>query len=220
MKVATLVILTLSFVAAGWAGDPSERIFLSEVHYSPDGDSPPPFIELYNGSKTNVKLGGWSVKISAKTGESTARLPNDAVIPSCGFYLIGNSDDRAQWEKRTFKPDYYCKLPLDFSTAGGGVKLLLPSGAVRDVVGWGRGAPFGFYEGTPHQTVDDGHSLERKSSPTHSEVNGNSYDRDDNSGDLRERSTPQPQNINSPREYPPAVTGNESWSRIKAMYAG
>jgi len=192
-------------------------VFISEVLYDADADSPPPFIELYNASRSNVKLAGWGLEISTNDGREKAGLPDDAVIPYCGFYLIGREQDRKAWSKYSFKPDFYCDLSMDYKSGRGGVILSRANGETRDAVGWGT-APWPFYEGTPHLGVSEGHSLERKSATNHNEVNGNSLDTGVNLDDFRDRATPQPQNIKSPREYPAANTTDNAWGRIKAMY--
>lgn len=223
MRVSAWIIVT-SAVLAGlcWAADEAEKVYISEVLYAPAVGSPPPFIELYNASKTNVDLTGWRVRAFTKRGAETFVLTNSqekVIIPSHGFYLIGREQDRKAWSKFSYPPDLYCGLSMDFLSDKGGIVLIRSSGQVRDTVGWGP-VPWPFYEGTPHPGVRPGHSLERKSGATHNEVNGNSYDTGDNLGDFRERAKPQPQNINSPRESPAANTEGNAWGRIKAMYYG
>lgn len=202
---------------AGWASDPGSKLFISEVLYDADADSPPPFIEIYNAARDNVSLAGWRLRIATKAGRETVTLPDNAVIPFCGFYLVGREQDRKAWSKFSYKPDFYCTLSMDYQEGMGGVILIRSNGQTRDTVGWGT-APWPFYEGTPHLGVGAGHSLERKSGSNHNEVNGNSLDTGVNLDDFRDRANPQPQNINSPREYPAANTTDNAWGRIKAMY--
>jgi hypothetical protein len=217
MRTAATTIIALALVGASWAADPADKVFISEILYGPDSSSPPPFIELYGAAKANVSLAAWEIWISTKNGTEKAALPDNAVIPYCGFYLIGREQDREAWSKFSYKPDFYCGLSMDYVKGKGGVILARDTGETRDAVGWGA-APFPFYEGTPHLGVGAGHSLERKSGPNHNEINGNSYDTGVNLDDFRDRANPQPQNIKSPREYPAATTTDNAWGRIKAMY--
>jgi len=217
VRQAAIFIITVILAGASWAADPASRVFISEVLYEADANSPPPFIEVYNSARDNVSLAGWKLSISTKSGRETVALPDNAVVPFCGFYLIGREADRKAWSKFSYKPDFYCGLSMDYQTGKGGVILIRANGETRDTVGWGT-APWPFYEGTPHLGVSAGHSLERKSASTHNEVNGNSFDTGVNLDDFRDRSNPQPQSINSPREYPAANTTDNAWGRIKAMY--
>ena len=217
MRTAAIILISVVLVGASWSADPANQVFISEVLYDADADSPPPFIELYDGARTNVPLDGWRLRISTKNGTEKVTLPEDAVIPYCGFYLIGREQDRKAWSKFSYKPDFYCNLSMDYLPGKGGVILIRSNGETRDTVGWGT-APWPFYEGTPHLGVGAGHSLERKSASTHNEVNGNSFDSGVNLDDFRDRANPQPQNIKSPREYPAANTTDNAWGRIKAMY--
>jgi len=205
-----------------WGRDAVELVFISEVLYDAGSTSPPPFIELYYAGKKgdNLDISGWRIRIVTKKGVETATLPASAKIPGCGFYLIGREADKGTWSSSRFpyKPDFYCSLSMDYVDDKGGVQLIRAGGS-SDAVGWGR-VILPFYEDVPHLGVREGHSLERKSGETHNETRGNAYDTDNNLNDFRDRSTPQPQNINSPLEYPAASTANDSWSRIKAMYYG
>jgi hypothetical protein len=217
VRQAAIILISVMLAGAGWAVDTGNMVFISEVLYEADANSPPPFIEIYNASRSNVSLAGWKLSISTKSGRETVTMPSSAVIPYCGFYLVGREADRKSWSKFSYKPDLYCNLSMDYQTGRGGVILSRANGETRDTVGWGT-VPWPFYEGTPHLGVSAGHSLERKSGPNHNEVNGNSYDTGVNLDDLRDRSNPLPQNINSPREYPAANTTDNAWGRIKAMY--
>ncbi len=221
-RPALIIVVSAVLAGVSWGADEADKVFISEVLYAPDAGSPPPFIEFYNASKTNVDLTGWRVRVFTKHGAEIFALANSqekVIIPNHGFYLIGREQDRAAWSKLSYKPDLYCEISMDFLDDRGGVALIRSNGQTRDTVGWGP-APWPFYEGTPYPGVGPGHSLERKSGPTHNEVNGNSYDTGDNLSDLRERTKPQPQNINSPRESPAANTEGNAWGRIKAMYYG
>jgi hypothetical protein len=215
---ATILIISTVLAGASWGADAGDKVYISEVLYEAGTNSPPPFIELYNANRNdNVSLAGWKVRLATKSGAEEVTLPEEAVIPYCGFYLIGRAQDRTAWAKFSYRPDFYCDLSMDYLKGKGGVILFRANGETRDGVGWGA-APWPFYEGTPHLGVAAGHSMERKSGPTHNEINGNSYDTGVNLNDFRDRSNPQPQNIKSYREYPAANTTDNAWGRIKAMY--
>jgi len=221
MRNASLALIVAAFTAAAGAlAGHDDRIFVAEVLYYPDDTSPPAFIELYNAAPANVALKGWRIKAYTSRGYEQDTLPDDAIIPAHGFYLIGRKGDEASWGKYTFRPDFYSEtLSFQFLRDRGGVILVKASGQTRDAAGWG-GAPAPYYETTPHPPVGEGHSLERKSAFVHQEMQGNSYDTNNNADDLRERTTPEPQNILSPRETPSANTDDNAWGRIKAIYYG
>ncbi|UCH78149.1 MAG: hypothetical protein JSU81_10565 [Candidatus Coatesbacteria bacterium] len=218
-----IAILVLGMLAGGAsARDSVELVYISEVLYDAGSNSPPPFIELYYAGKKgdNLDISGWRIRIKVKDTVETVTLPASAKIPGCGFYLIGREADRGTWSSSRFpyKPDFYCTASMDYKPGEGGVQLIR-SGGGADAVGWGR-VIIPFYEEVPHLGVREGHSLERKSGEAHNETKGNSYDTDNNLNDFRDRSSPQPQNIHSPLEYPAASTENDAWGRIKAMYYG
>jgi hypothetical protein len=214
MRVALAI-----FLAAGAAYGTWNSVHVAEVFYAPTSTSAPLFIELYNSSLTDVSLKGGEIRVYAASGVCSAAFPDDAVVPGYGFYLIGRDEDRPAWANRTYQPDLYTTWEEGFATAKGGVALITPDNAVRDAVGWGSVA-LPFYEGVAHPPVAAGHSLERKSGAVHNEIRGNSYDTANNSHDVRDRATPEPQNTYSPKETPDASTEADAWGRIKAMYYG
>jgi hypothetical protein len=217
VKTAFKISAAIVAAAAAWAASPEDSVYLAEILYAPTSATAPAFVEFYNAAPENVSLAGWRVKISGKNGMEQATLPDTAVIPARGFYLVGRDGDRQAWNGQPYKPDFYCDLSMSFRDGGGGAMLMTDASETRDAIGWGTAnAPF--FEGTPFPPVSTGRSIERKSGPTHSEIHGNSYDTGDNSDNCRERAVPQPQNINSPREYPSANTEENAWGRIKAMY--
>ncbi len=218
MRAFVLILLVIS-CAAAWAFDAGEQVFVSEVLPVATSATSPPFVELYNAASTDASLKGWRAYAYTKNGAEHVTLPENAVIPARGFYLIGCADDTEKWATENTRPDFYCALSLAFLSAKGGVYLARETGVTRDAAGWGA-VPAPYYEGTAHAAVTDGHSLERKSGPQHDEDRGNSYDTGDNAADLRDRAAPQPQNTQSPREYPSANTEDQAWGRIKAMYYG
>ncbi|UCE27572.1 MAG: lamin tail domain-containing protein [Candidatus Coatesbacteria bacterium] len=213
MRSLTLkYVVSFVFIIAFSAG---AKVFVSEVHYLPDGDGPPAFIEFYNSSESNVDLADWVIE-TYRNGTGTANITADSIIPAYGFFLVGFIDDESAWTEFSYTPDCYTELKFtgDFP---GGVALYDVTGEYVDAIGWGV-VPEDYYEGEPFILVTNGHSIERKSGQNHNELRGNSYDTDNNLNDCRERTDPQPQNIHSPREYPSLNAEQESVGYIKAMY--
>jgi hypothetical protein len=208
LKWAIVVV----FMAAASA---SAKIFVSEVNYLPDGDGPPAFIEFYNSSESNVDLSDWTIGIY-RYAAVTITMPPDSIIPAYGFFLVGFIEDESAWKEFSYVPDYSVEAKFEGDSPGGVVLNDLTSEPV-DALGWGV-VPEGYYEGEPFVLVSSGHSIERKSGSNHNELKGNSYDTGDNLNDCRERSSPQPQNIHSSREYPSLNAEEQSIGYIKAMY--
>ncbi len=206
--------LTLcTFLVAGSAG---ARLYVSEVHYLPAEGEPPAFMEFYNSSDSNADLTGWELEFYDNSA-STIIFPEDAIIPSYGFFLIGFAEDEDAWSEYSYTPDYYADCTFGGETTGGGVALYDDTAERVDAIGWGT-VPEDYCEGKPFILIVDGHSIERKSGPNHDELRGNSYDTDNNINDCRERLNPQPQNIYSPREHPSLNAEQQSVGYIKAMY--
>jgi hypothetical protein len=191
------------------------KVHISEVLYNPSDDTIPAFIEFYNSSDTNVTLEGWQTEVYCDNKE-IIQFPADSVIPSYGFFLIGFIADTHSWAEFSYTPDYYADYEFGADLPGG-IILYNNSGENIDALGWGL-PPEGYYEGEPFVLVNEGSSIERKSGPNHNELRGNSYDTDNNLNDCRERTEPQPQNINSPREQPSLNAEQQSIGYIKAMY--
>jgi hypothetical protein len=208
-----LVVTMLVSPVIAWAA--SETIFISEVYFNTYTDGLV-FIELYNKSQSSQDIDGWVIEVLDE-GMDTITLPDDAVIPGYGFYLIGRSADQDSWSGETYPPDYYTEANLSFFDDRGAVELLDGTCQSLDKLGWGDCSQ-NYYEHQPCAIPEEGHSLERKSGPTHNEMGGNSYDTDDNLDNFRDRTYPEPQNITSITEKPLMNVGSESWSYIKAMY--
>jgi len=208
LKCAVSFFLTVA-VSAG------AKVFLSEVYYLPDGGGPPAFIEFYNSSELNVDLSDWTIE-TYRDGAAATKITAGSIIPSYGFFLVGFIDDENAWAEFSYKPDCYVELKFagDFP---GGVAFYDETDEYVDAIGWGV-VPEEYYEGEAFISVSEGHSIERKSGQSHNEFKGNSYDTGDNLNDCRERTDPQPQNINSPREYPSLNAEEQSIGYIKAMY--
>jgi len=134
---------------------------ISEVYYDPittesDGEA----VEIYNSGSQAVDLSGFI--ISTKSSATDAIIPQGAVIPAKGYYLIADTGwktgrDNASW------PDADYENELTLANTDGGVALKNGNNSLLDAVGWGNPSniPSGFYEGTPHSGVKEGFSLQR-----------------------------------------------------------
>lgn len=213
------IFLVLALTASLTLATAEDRIKIAEVYPGGMTGGPPAFIELYNASTANVSLDNWRVRVYTSGGVEQAIIPSNTSIPTRGFLLIGWTADADGWGSESLKPDIYINFSNHPADARGSVMLITASNTVCDRVGWGT-VPIPYYEGTPCAAMEAGTSLERKSGSAHEETHGNSYDTGDNLYDFRVRETPQPQNLNSPREYPSANTNDQAWGRIKAMYYG
>jgi hypothetical protein len=209
-----IVLTAATALAAG-----ESNITIAEAFPGPTSETMPAFVELYNGSGSNVALSGWQLKIYTANGLERVVFPSSAVIPARGFFLVGVAADRDAWASESVKPDIYLALASSLSRTRGAVILAQVNNTVADTAGWGD-VPSPYFEGTACTAPGVGSSLERKSGASHDESRGNSYDTDNNRNDFRLRPTPQPQNTSSPREYPAANTEDHAWGRIKAMYYG
>jgi len=219
LKIDNLYIqfaLFVVLVLPGFALPGAETIFISEVLFDPDSTDLK-FIELYNREQSSRDLDGWTIEVLDESMD-VITLPEDAVIPGYGFYLIGCSTDEEDWSAKTYPPDFYADADLDFYDDRGAVELIDNTLLTVDKLGWGDCSQ-GYYEHEPYPMPSEGYSLERKSGPTHNEMGGNSYDTDNNSNDFRDRSNPDPQNITSIPEKPQLNVEGMSWGYIRAMYS-
>lgn len=217
LKYALSVVLLSVFLLPISVRAISKDIFISEVFYDTTG-SCPQFIELYNKTQESLDISGWIIEIFDGSMDQIT-LPDEAVIPGYGFYLIGRTTDSGEWSGCTYEPDFYADSALDFYSDKGAVELNDKFNFVKDKVGWGE-CSFNYCEGSPFALPEEGHSLERKSGPTHNEIGGNAYDTDDNSVNFRDRPVPEPQNITSIPEKPQLNVEGFAWGYIKAMYTG
>ena len=210
-----VAMLTVGTAVTAAAFDPHNMVYVSEVFRG--SETVPPFVELYNASSADVSLYNWRVRLYTSRGNEQFDVPYGAKIPSRGFFLLGKETDKSRWGELGVQPDCYVNAGMEFFPEKGGVILYKNNGDVRDALGWGT-PPAPFYEGKPQNAPASDESIERKSSPLHSEQGGNAYDTGDNATDTYLRIHPQPQNNASPRETPSASTESAAWGRIRAIY--
>ena len=156
MKLQTLFLVLLVLAAPVYAS-----VQISEVYYDPiateyDGEA----VELYNSGSGPVDISGYI--ISTKSSATDAILPQGAVIPAKGYYLVADAGfstgkDNASW------PDADFENEITLTNTDGGVALKNGNGSLLDAVGWGSPSNIGsgFYEGAPHEGTHAGFSLQR-----------------------------------------------------------
>lgn len=156
MKKQILFLMLLVLAAPVYAS-----LQISEVYYDPiateyDGE----VVELYNSGSQAVDLSGFI--ISTKSSATDAILPQGAVIPAKGYYLVADAGfstgkDNSSWPDADFEDE------ITLTNTDGGVALKNGNNSLMDAVGWGNPSniPSGFYEGTPHSGVKEGFSLQR-----------------------------------------------------------
>ncbi len=156
MKTQILFLVLLVLAAPAYAS-----VQISEVYYDPitteyHGEA----LELYNSGSGPVDISGYV--ISTKTSATDAVLPQGAVIPAKGYYLITDTGwetgrDNASWPDADYEED------ITLTNTDGGVALKNGNNSLLDAVGWGNPSniPAGLYEGTPHSGVKEGISLQR-----------------------------------------------------------
>ena len=172
------------------------HVVISEVLYDASGvDAGKEWIELYNPTNSDINLDGYAIESGngANPDDWTSEWVGTAsdIIPAHGFFLIGESDVVP-------KPDYI--TTLDLQNGPDGVRLNDTLGII-DTVGWGTHVHTEYYEGTPYIDVSAGNSIERKSSLTNNENEGNGWDTNNNSADFVTRTIPQPQNSSNSTEH-------------------
>lgn len=110
---------------------PSSTLVVNEVFpHGPDSVTDPDFIELYNAGSGQVTLRGYKVRDDNTTWYP---LPDDAVIPAGGFYVIhcdGGSGSTLPGAHVNFK----------LGGSADEVHLAFPDGTEVDQVRWGNGA--------------------------------------------------------------------------------
>ncbi len=109
---------------------PGSPLVVNEVF--PHGSDPmtdPDFVELYNGGSGQVNLRGYKIR---DDGAALYPLPDDAVIPAGGFYLIHCDDGMG-----TTLPGAH--VPFKLGGGGDEVHFVAPDGTELDGTAWGTG---------------------------------------------------------------------------------
>jgi len=190
-KYIYIVLLLASMSSLTLADDVADNVVIGEVLYDPIGtESGGEAIELYNPTNQSINISGWTMATESSMTDAT--LPDSASIAPYSFYLIadiGWSDnkDNASWPNADYEE------PITLYNTDSGVALMNGE-VIIDAVGWGD-VSLDFSEGTSHDGVDSGNSLERKPGLLNATL-GNYVDADNNSADFLER-VPEPQNTQS-----------------------
>lgn len=110
-------------------GSARSPLVINEVSpHGTDTDKDPDFIELYNGGSGQVNLGGYKIR---DDGSGWIDLPQDAVIPAGGFYVI-NCDDMSM---TSTLPGAH--VPFKLGGSGDEVRLASPDGTELGMLRWG-----------------------------------------------------------------------------------
>ena len=225
MKIFTsllLIFLLISFFNVFNLAQTTNHIVISEVLIDGINESNASnndeFIEIYNPTGNSVDLSSWTIDYRSASGSTFNNkyiFPAGTIIQSHKYYLFGGGGV----SDRDNSSDV---VILGLGNTGGGVFLRNSSGTTIDLLGWGS-AVSSNYEGSVATKPPQGTSLERKanSGSTSStmgsggadEFEGNGYDSDNNANDFVQRSTPQPQNSNSPAE-PVIDTGGNGTGKV------
>ena len=189
--VILILSLFLIIVSSNALATIAEHVVISEVQTGKTGAADDEFVELYNPTGSDVNLNGWRLtkKNSGGTESNLVSAFPSKIIPAHGFFLI------------THQTDYTGSVNGDITYSGGTFfiadddnTVLLYSDAqvtLIDKVGYGTAAPDNETSSAPSPPTDG--SIERKSSSTNNENEGNGWDTNNNSADFTTRTTPQPQ---------------------------
>lgn len=96
-----------------------------------DADKDPDYIELYNDGPGQVNLRGYKIR---DDGATWSELPDGAIIPAGGFYVI-NCDDMSP---TSTMPGAH--VPFKLGGGGDEAHLASPDGMELDAVRWGMGS--------------------------------------------------------------------------------
>ncbi len=201
------LVLLLALISAGSAfAQQAEHLVISEVRYYETSGVNEEFVEIYNPANFPVELNGYRIQYKSSGGvnwSDKASFTANHVIQGKGFMLFGGS-------ATSVTPDISSAVSVGLGNSGGHVRLLDAGDEEIDRVGWGAAdSP----EGTALGSHPRGGSFERKAfenstaasmeSGGADELEGNSWDSDDNSSDFVAHdglSTANPQNSSSPIE--------------------
>ena len=209
LLLASLIIsllVPIALTSVGTVEAATNHVVISEVFYDESGTDTNEFVELYNPTLSSVDIGGWKLKHYNQTGSLQWELTfgGGTTIASLGYYLLGMKSplDSADWGGTSITPD--ATFPSGkFIQNGPGDYVILETdvGTYVDGVRWGaKTSGDDILDDPNYADVSASDSIERKSGPTHDEIQGNGYDTDDASNDFRTRDTPEPQNSSSPSE--------------------
>lgn len=186
----------------------AEHVVISEVKTNTSGEDE--FVELYNPTSFDVQLDGWKLTRNNSAGtfaNLVSSFPVGSTIPSHGYFLIAHQDYTGLV---TSDINYSANNPITNDYA---VLLYNSSGSLIDKVGFGSCPE---YEGTATSNPPANQSIERISSLTNNELEGNGWDTDNNSADFITRDSPQPQNSGNTTEWDATAPIFLSWNNPSA----
>jgi uncharacterized protein (TIGR03437 family) len=146
------------------------------------------FIEIYNNSDSVLEVGGWKLRGSSSSGNTTTRLTISAGtrIPSRGHFLAVNSGGYSG--SISGDQTYTSGIAND-----GGLALTLPDDSIVDQVGLSAGSAYKEGMHLAPLPSDANQSYERRPGG----VNGSSQDSNDNFSDFQLLTPSDPQNTSS-----------------------
>lgn len=146
LTVTTLAIGPFNSLTAH-AAYPDSPVVIGEVAWAgsslSDADE---WIELWNLSDSVVPLTGWSLTGAGESGKIII-LPDDAVIPAYGTYLIANYDSANAKSSLSVTPQAVTTT-LSLSNSNLGIELYDNLDSLIDVAGKGSTPPAGFSQPT------------------------------------------------------------------------
>ena len=170
-----LVVLAVLLAPAG-AFAASTTVLISEFRTRGPNGANDEFIELFNISNATINIGGYAVRMSDSSGNTTllAQMPASFSLLPKHFFLLVNVATQGYSGTTTGNLGYSIGVPDD-----GGIAVLNKSGVVLDQVGMSSGSAY--KEGTPlaPMTASVNQSYERNSGGCASTT-----DTDDNSSDF------------------------------------
>jgi len=196
--ISFILVLSLAYTAI------ADHVVISEVYYDAVDESDSEFVELYNPTGAAVNISGWTINDSSGI---EATIPASSSIPSHGFFLIADGGWSAGKDDSTW-PNADVEDEMSLANTNNGIVLKNGSNII-DAVGWGSPTDLNLYEGIALASVSNGNSSERKSSPTHNELEGNGWDTNNNSADFVIRTVPQPQNSSNNTEFSQYSPGSD-----------
>jgi len=136
-------------------------IYISEVLYNPFiSESGGEAVELYNSGNSAVDLSNYTLMTASSQTDAT--IPNSAIIPSEGYYLITD----VNWQDRkddVLYPNADYEEAITMKNTDSGIALIDVSHNIIDSVGWGDKTNINssLYQGKPANLSGNGNSLQR-----------------------------------------------------------
>lgn len=208
LALASLSILILfTIFALGYVNSvfsaTAEHVVISEVQIGSPGLSNDEFIEIYNPTGSEIDISGWTVSRKTAAGvdhELLATVPTSTNIAPHSYYLVAHAEyDGSVTEDLTYTEE-------GALANNNAIYLKNNLAEIVDKLGLGISNDF---ETLAKGNPATGGSVERKANPSSTSETmttgvdmllGNGEDSDNNSVDFINRTTPDPQNSDSPTE--------------------